>query len=43
MVMGRHFLAIFFLVGGRGGGLAIDKRRKKWLLTISIVFLLLDC
>ena len=25
------------------GALAVDKRRKEWLLTISIAFLLLDC
>ena len=36
MTMGQHFLAIF-------GALAVDKRRKEWLLTISIAFLLLDC
>ena len=32
--MGEHFLAIL-------GVLAVDKRRKEWLLTISIAFLLL--
>ena len=31
--MGQHFLAIL-------GALAVDKRRKEWLLTISIS---LDC
>ena len=34
--MGQHFLVIL-------GALAVDKRRKEWLLTISIAFLLLDC
>ena len=34
--MGQHFLAIL-------GVLAVDKRRKEWLLTISIAFLLFDC
>ena len=34
--MGQHFLAILEV-------LAADKRRKEWLLTISIDFLLLDC
>ena len=34
--MGQHFLAIL-------GALAVDKRRKEWLLTISIAFLLFDC
>ena len=36
MTMGQHFWAVL-------GVLAVDKRRKKWLLTISISFLLLDC
>ena len=27
---------------GNLGALAVDKRRKEWLLTISIAFLLLD-
>ena len=36
MTMGQHFLAIL-------GALAVNKRRKEWLLTISIAFLLLDC
>ena len=34
--MGQHFLPIL-------GALAVDKRRKEWLMTISIAFLLLDC
>ena len=34
--MGQHFLAIL-------GVLANNKRRKEWLLTIPIAFLLLDC
>ena len=34
--MGQHFVAIL-------GALAVDKRHKKWLLTISIAFILLDC
>ena len=34
--MGQQFLAIF-------GILAVDKRRKEWLLAISNAFLLLDC
>ena len=34
--MWQHFGAIV-------GALAVDKRRKEWLLTISIAFLLLDC
>ena len=29
--MGQHFMAIL-------GVLAVDKRRKEWLLTISIAF-----
>ena len=36
MTMGQHILAI-------KGALAVDKRRKEWLLTIFIAFLLLDC
>ena len=36
MTMGQHILAIL-------GALAVDIRRKEWLLTISIAYLLLDC
>ena len=36
MTIGQHFLAIL-------GTLAVEKRRKEWLLTICIAFLLLDC
>ena len=36
MTIGQHFLAIL-------GALAVDKRRKEWLLNICIAFLLLDC
>ena len=36
MTMGQHLLALL-------GALAVDKRRKECLLTISIAFLLLDC
>ena len=33
---GQHFF-------GNLGALAVDKRRKEWLLAISFAFLLLDC
>ena len=36
MTIGQRFLAIL-------GVLAVDKRRKGWLLTIPIAFLSLDC
>ena len=37
MTIGQHFFGNYL------GALAVDKRRKEWLLNICIAFLLLDC